>query len=260
MSCGASPVSSRSLATFAGCSMTSRSVSRSSGANTWASIGTPASAGNSRRSSRNSERIAAITRTGPAMTSPNSWANRWRASGVVRVNSSSAWSIDTSSRRWCVPGPAASRSSATRRRPSAPASSRPRISLANEPNSRRWAVVASARASSGSGSVPGTSDGIVNHAGSLASSGTTPALSSEDFPQPDGPTMASSPPVPPITRTRLPTSRASTARPKNTRLRAAVNGSNPGKGFSPSRQALPLSSSSRTAWSTRSRARPGSAR
>src|SRR5918998_5643090 len=123
-------------------------------------------------------------------------------------------------------------------------SSRPRTSLADQPNPQRLAMTASTRANSGNGSLPGTNLGTVNHAGSLSTNGTTAALSSEDFPQPDDPTKASTPPVPPLARNRLATSRASTARPKNTRLRAAVNGSNPGKGFSPSRQVPAPSSNS----------------
>ena len=191
------------------------------------------------------------------MASPSRCANRRRTSGVVRVNNSSAWSIATSN-RWRLAGPAASRSSAIRRRPSVPPSSTPRTSLADHSNPTREAVSASTRANSGTGSLPGTSLGTVNHAGSLSSSGTTAALSSEDFPQPDDPTRASTPPVPPLARTRLATSRASAARPKNTWLRAAVNGSNPGKGFSPSRHVPAPSSSSRSACSTRSRACPES--
>src|SRR5918997_2611969 len=126
-------------------------------------------------------------------------------------------------------------------------SSRPRTSLTDQPNPQRLAMPAIARANSGNGSLPGTNLGTVNHAGSLLSRGTTAALSSDDFPQPDGPTTASSPPVAPITRNRLLTSRASASRPKNTRLRAAVNGSNPGKGLSPSRHVPAPSPSSRTA-------------
>lgn len=43
--------------------------------------------------------------------------------------------------------------------------------------------------------------------------------------------MASTPPGRSMPRSRLPTSRASLAQPKNTRLSAAVNGSNPREGI-----------------------------
>lgn len=183
--------------------------------------------------------------TGPPSVGRRSSANRARSADALWVSSSSAWSTTTSSRPASLPGVTISSSSTGPVSPSP--SSRRWTWLPVQLSPSRWAVAASSRASSVTGSVPGMIGCSVHHSGSLARIGSNPARTSEDLPHPDGPTTSSAA-FPLRTggeRSSSASSLLSCSRPKNTRCCSTANGKSPGKGDRSSGQPAPPAASSR---------------
>ena len=136
-----------------------------------------------------------------AVSSParSSRRNRVAGSEAVSPNSSSAWSMVSSTvASGCPAASARSRARFTSTRPStgcwvAARSSSARIDLQSRARSCALNAAASDMASSSSGSSCGRNGGTGNHcAGCLRSRGMTPARASEDLPLPEAPSSSTS--------------------------------------------------------------------
>jgi hypothetical protein len=167
------------------------------------------------------------TRTGPAIAACSNRPSAARPAGsVVLVNSSSHWSIGTSSEVWPSSVPSASSSSARSRNPLSCRSFR-RTRRSDQDRPARLAVDVTAVARAATGSSPGDHGSRHSQSGSVAMTGVNPARTSEDFPLPDSPVTATTR-RPVSARSRAASSLVSCARPKKTLLSAAVNGARPG--------------------------------